>query len=62
MTIEQGTNTLLSLQRRKLQADLLKLVNDFQRREVNIPFWDGHTAERVLIEQRHNELALSQLL
>jgi UDP-N-acetylglucosamine 2-epimerase (non-hydrolysing) len=48
ITVTKGTNTIVGSDPAKIIAAALAAFDKTERQPVSIPFWDGHTAERIL--------------
>jgi len=47
-TVEMGTNKLVGMERKKIEQSIRDILQGHWRRGAVPPFWDGHTAERVI--------------
>src|SRR6266508_6786340 len=48
ITVTMGTNIIVGSDPARIIATAFTALNERARRPVNIPLWDGHTAERIL--------------
>ena len=48
ITLKMGTNTIVGTDPTKIIAAAFDALNEPERQPASIPFWDGHTAERIL--------------
>ncbi len=48
ITVTMGTNIIVGSDPARIIATAFSALNERARRPVNIPLWDGHTAERIL--------------
>ena len=48
ITVTMGTNTIVGTDPEKITATAFGKLDDTSRPAVNIPLWDGHTAERIV--------------
>ena len=48
ITVKMGTNTIVGTDPTKIITAAFAALNETVRPVVNIPLWDGHTAERIL--------------
>lgn len=48
ITVTMGTNTIVGTDPEKIVAAAFTALNETSRKTVNIPLWDGHTAERII--------------
>jgi UDP-N-acetylglucosamine 2-epimerase (non-hydrolysing) len=48
ITVTMGTNTIVGTDSEKIIAAARQALNEPAKKAVNIPLWDGHTAERIV--------------